>query len=112
MGLLDSVFGGTDTSALRAGAGQANKLLKKGEKKGLQELSIGESKYTPQYDAAAGAFAPYQRNGETLNNLYTDALSGTPEGYARATDAFHTSPGYAFQRDEALQGVERLFGDK
>jgi hypothetical protein len=109
MGLLDSVFGGgTDTSDLRAGHGDAAGKLKKGKKGGLRVLNEAQDQYTPEYRQAAAGFQPYTQNGTQLNSLYTDALGGNGQaGYDNAINAFHTAPGYQFLQQQGEQSALR-----
>lgn len=47
--------------------------------------------------------------GKSGAGLFADAMGlGGDAGYGRATEAFHTGPGYEFARDQGLQAVERL----
>jgi hypothetical protein len=108
MGLFDSIFGGTDTSALRQGAGAARDDLKQGKKAGLRVTNEAQDQYTPEYRQAAAGFEPFTNNGINLSNLYTGALGGSGQGgYDAAQAAFRTAPGYQFLVDQGEQGVMR-----
>jgi hypothetical protein len=108
MGLFDSIFGGTDTSALQKGASDAEDALNKGKKKGLKALGAAERKYTPEYRTAAAGFAPFQQSGVAANAMYNNGLGlGGQEGYDAALGAFHQGPGFQFGLDAANQNIMR-----
>jgi hypothetical protein len=108
MGLLDSIFGGTDTSALQKGASDAEDALKGGKKHGLNSLKKAQNQYTPEYRAAAEAFSPYQQTGGAANSMYGNALGlNGQQGYDAALGAFNQGPGFQFALDQANQNVLR-----
>jgi hypothetical protein len=108
MGLFDSIFGGTDTSALQTGASNAEDALKSGKKQGLNSLRKAQDQYTPEYRSAANAFAPFQRSGVAANSMYANGLGLNGQtGYDAAQGAFHQGPGFQFALDQANQNILR-----
>ena len=74
--------------------------------RGYIEEGIGRAE--PYYDQAFNLFAlPGERAGRGAD-LYADALGlNGPEGQSRARGTFQSSPGFAFQLDEANNLAER-----
>jgi hypothetical protein len=108
MGLFDSIFGGTDTSALQKGASDAEDALKQGKGKGLRALGKAQDQYTQEFRTAANAFSPYQQTGGAANTMYGNALGlGGQQGYDAALGAFHQGPGFQFALDQANQNILR-----
>jgi hypothetical protein len=105
---LEFLFGGTDTSAFKAGASDAKNELNKGKHDALLSYSKYERKYTPQYQTAADAFSPYQVSGGAANSMYSNGLglNGQP-GYDAAQNAYHQGPGFQFGLDAANQNIMR-----
>jgi hypothetical protein len=108
MGLFDSIFGGTDTSALRQGANDAASELQKGKGEGLNSAKKAQKQYTKSYTGAADAFSPFQQSGVAANAMYNNGLGlGGQEGYDAALGAFHQGPGFQFGLDAANQNIMR-----
>ena len=71
-------------------------------------INEGLARAEPYYDQAFNLFAlPGERAGRGAD-LYADALGlNGPEGQARARGTFQSSPGFAFQLDQANNLAER-----
>jgi hypothetical protein len=75
---------------------------------GLGELGAGYDTARTEYGKAGEDFVPLKDLFGKGAGLYADVLGvNGAEGSARGSAAFHTSPGYNFARDEALQAVLR-----
>jgi hypothetical protein len=108
-----SLFGGVSAAPLKQTKDDSDELLKKGRQKSIKQYKKGLEAANPLYEQAAAQYSPYQATGTAANTMYGNALGvNGPGGNTAAVDAFHTAPGYNFMRDEALQGVERLYGQK
>lgn len=104
MGLMD-LF--SDKNEKKAAAAQKAGLVA-GENKANTYLDTGLNQATGSFNQAQGYYAPLAATYNKGAQSYADALGlNGPDGNAKATAAFQTSPGYSFARDEALQGVMR-----
>src|SRR5258705_1778011 len=107
MGLFDSFTGAPAKDAAAKNAAlynqygtDANKYLDTGLANQLPELNNAISAYTPLSNLGAKYGAG--------TNLYMDSLGvNGPGGNANATGAFQASPGYAWNRDQAIEATAR-----
>jgi hypothetical protein len=104
-----ALFGGVSAAPIVQAKEDSDDLLKKGRQKTIKQYKTGLEKANPLYEQAAAQYAPYQQSGSALNALYAGELGGGPADFQ---SQFQKTPGYDFMRDEALQGVERLYGQK
>lgn len=107
MGLFDALTG----DPAKAAAAQNTALLNANQTAGTTTLQNGQTQALGALGNAAGAYAPVtslanQFQGGT--NLYLDSLGvNGATGNAAATSAFQAAPGYQYQVDQALDGVNR-----
>lgn len=87
---------------------QALGLIDEVRPNSIYEIDRGLKEGTENYQAAQGLFQPYRDAGLKAFSAYGDAagLNGAA-GSDAATAAFRASPGYAWQRDQAIDGVAR-----
>jgi hypothetical protein len=72
------------------------------------QLTAGYDTARTEYGKAGDEYLPLKDLFGRGAGLYADVLGvNGAEGSARGSTAFHTSPGYNFARDEALQAVLR-----
>ncbi|KAA0697417.1 hypothetical protein DTW90_18475 [Neorhizobium sp. P12A] len=108
MGFLSSLSGsdvGNNTlKALKQNTG----LLNSFDTTGNTIIDTGEGKSADAINAGIAGYQPYLDTGTNALGTYSDALGlNGADGNARATDAFHTSPGYNFAVDQGTQAALR-----
>jgi hypothetical protein len=105
MGLFDIFSSGNEKKAARAQ--QAG--LRRGRDAAYGFIDEGQEGYDDYAFQAMGQFDTYDTIGRQGATTYADALGLNGAGAAGAArDAFTTSAGYDFTRDEALGATERL----
>lgn len=105
MGWWGDVFGG---DAEKEAAQRNRDALAAYKTEALGYLDKGFSGAYGALDQAYQPLAALASKYGAGTDLYLDALGVRgAEGNARATEAFQTAPGYEFQRDQALDAVER-----
>jgi len=108
MGFLSALTGSSTGKATMNAANKNESLIKGFQTTGNNIINTGEDKSAGALDSAIGAYQPWVTSGTAANNLYGDAIGlNGAEGNARATDAFHTGPGYGFALDQGTQAALR-----
>lgn len=108
MATLGSLMGTDFGNATKKAAGQNFAAINGMYNLGNTAINTGEQKSEGALTSAIGSYAPWVGTGTKANTLYADALGlNGAEGNAAATDAFQTSPGYDWARENALRGSER-----
>lgn len=108
MGFLDTLFGG---GAEKEAAAKEQQYAQQYQQNALGALGTTYGQSTGYGQQAVGAYAPltdlaskYGKGGD----LYLDALGvNGPEGQARATATFQTTPGYDITQKAALDAIDR-----
>src|SRR5882762_8415941 len=107
MGLFDAFTG---DSAKEAAAKNAALYQQYGTQS-LSDLDKGFSGAMPELTNAVNAYTPLSNLGAKYGagtSLYMDSLGvNGPGGNANATGAFQASPGYNWQRDQAIEATAR-----
>src|SRR5258705_4665706 len=107
MGLFDSFTGAPAKDAAAKNAALYNQYGTDANK----YLDTGLANQLPQLNSAIGAYTPLSDLGAKYGagtNLYMNSLGvNGPEGNAAATGAFQASPGYNWQRDQAIEATAR-----
>jgi hypothetical protein len=105
MGWWGDVFGG---DAEKEAAERNRAALENYKKEAFGYLDKGFTGASGALDEAYQPLSALAQKYGAGTSLYLDALGvNGPEGNARATGAFQTAPGYDFQRDQALEAVNR-----
>lgn len=105
MGIFGDLFGG---DAEKEAAERNRAALQDYKKEAFGYLDKGFSGASGALDQAYQPLAALAAKYGAGTDLYLDALGVRgAEGNARATGAFQTAPGYEFQRDQALDAVNR-----
>ena len=105
MSIFTDLFS-TDAANKAAAAKKAGLTAGYDQASGLYDT--GRLAVQQNYDKALGAYGGLGDVAGRSFDLAGDINGANgPEGNARARAIFQTDPGYAFARDEALQGVER-----
>jgi len=108
MGFLSALTGSSTGKATMNAANKNADLIKGFQTTGNDIINTGEDKSAGALDSAIGAYQPWVTSGTAANSLYGDAIGlNGAEGNARATDAFHTGPGYSFALDQGTQAALR-----
>lgn len=96
---LAALYRGQDLGAAALGGGTDQSLA---------DLRSGVTNAVGAYSPLMTAATSYGGYGDNAARMYSDALGlNGPEGIARATAAFQTSPGYDWTKDQAIQGAVR-----
>ena len=96
------------TAAIQGGYGQAGDALKSYDGSALAALNGGVNSAVQTVQSSNANYAPYAANGQAASGLYADSLGLNGQaGHDAATAAFQTSPGYAFQVDQATDAAAR-----
>jgi hypothetical protein len=111
-GAEDAIRTGLSSSlaALDTGVSRGIEALREGQAGGAGALTAGEARGQRNLERIIERdrrnLAPYQQAGTGTAQIMAD-LSGAsgPEAQAAAYQAFESSPGYQFARDEAMRGV-------
>lgn len=91
--LLSGLFGASAADDAAKAQAQAN------------AMAIAEQRR--QYNQTRGDLGPYRDAGTGAINYYQDFLGANgPEAAARARERFQTSPGYEFELEQGLRGIE------
>lgn len=98
---LGAISGGTDAARAALLGGQAG---------GLGALSGGVNAAMGAYGPLANVSTQYAGFGTDAAQAQRDALGlNGPEGIARSRQAFQTTPGYDFAKNQAIEGATRGF---
>ncbi len=112
-------YGNQAIGALGTGYGQARTdvtgqlqpsldALGGGYQAGNAALGVGYNTATGAENQAIGAYQPYADTGASANTMYGNALGlNGAAGNTAATGAFQASPGYAWNRDQAIDAAAR-----
>src|SRR5712675_1505457 len=107
MGLFDALTGASAQDA----ADKNTALYQQYGTDANKYLDTGLSNELPNLNSAIGAYTPLSDLGKkygTGTNLYMDSLGvNGAGGNANAVGAFQASPGYAWQRDQAIEATAR-----
>lgn len=107
MGFFDDLLGGAGKEA----AEKNRQLSEEYRSAGMGYLDSGLSSSKGYLDQAVGAFTPLSDLASKYGagtSLYLDALGANgADGSARASSAFQTSPGYQFNLEQGLEGINR-----
>src|SRR6266853_3571713 len=107
IGLFDAFTGGSATDA----ADQNAALYQKYGTDANKYLDTGLANQLPQLNNAIGAYTPLSDLGAKYGagtNTYMDSLGlNGASGNANAVNTFQASPGYAWNRDQAIEATAR-----
>lgn len=104
MGIFDVFTGDPAKDA----AAKNTALLQANQANGTTELQKGQAGALGSLTTAGGMYAPLAAKYGAGSNLYLDSLGvNGPEGNTRATGAFQAGPGYQYQVDQSLDGINR-----
>lgn len=108
MGFLSDLFSG---GAEKEAAERNREAYQQYFNAGQGYLDSGLSSSKGYLDQAVGAFTPLSNLASKYGagtSLYLDALGANgADGSARASSAFQTSPGYQFNLEQGLEGINR-----
>jgi hypothetical protein len=104
MGVFDIFTGKPGKEAAAANQGRLEQL----KTEGMGYLTAGTDKAIGALDTAGNYYDPLATKYGAGTNLYLDSLGvNGPEGNTRATDAYHTAPGYDFKVNQSLDALDR-----
>src|SRR6266853_3654674 len=107
IGLFDAFTGGSATDA----ADQNAALYQKYGTDANKYLDTGLANQLPNLNSAIGAYTPLSNLGAKYGagtNTYMDSLGvNGAGGNANAVNSFQASPGYAWNRDQAIEATAR-----
>lgn len=105
MAFLGGLFGGGLSGVANAG-NQATALALLGQQQSLGALDAAQQRALAEY--GTNYYDPYSRSGQVSNQMLQNALGLEGDaGTTNARNAFRVNPGYEFQLDQGLQGLDR-----